>query len=992
MQGRGLRIGWPARPSSEGRAEGLKIYVNGNEYLIERPEGTLLAFLRRELGLVGTKMGCGEGHCGSCTVLVDGRARKSCRARLNRLDGASVETIENLARDGRPHPLQMAFMSRGAVQCGFCTPGMIMAAKGFLDHHPTPADEEIRWALRGNLCRCTGYASIFRAVRLAAWWLRRPAAQPDPADWRLTPSGWRPAGRSASDDGDAPPSPGCARPERQAGGQGAATLRFSGSGAWTGRAALGRSVPKVDAAAKVTGAAIYADDLQRPDMLYGRLVYGGRPHARVAAIDTAGAQALPGVVAVLTAADIPGLNAFGMITPQQPVLAADIVRYTGDSVAVVYAETEAIAGQAAALVRVIAEPLPGVYSPEAALSEDAPQIHPGGNILSRTTIKKGDVNRGFALADVVVEGAYTTQSVEHAYLEPESALAEIDAAGKVTVWSGSQAPHLLRRDIARTLALPAEQVRVILTPTGGAFGGKTEPVVQIQAALGAWKTGRPVKMTLTRRESIIKSTKRHPEKIYMKHGATRDGRLLAVEARIVADTGAYASLGMPVVSQSAAVAAGPYRVPNFSAEAVAVYTNNAVSGAFRGFGTTQAAFAGEIQIDRLARRLGLDPLAFRRRNALRVGDTMATGQVVEPAAAFDETLAAIQSALARLVLPQSDDRRKIGVGVASAYKSIGRGGGRSTGAGATVALDDEGRIVIMTGAADMGQGSSTTMAQIAAAAGGFPLCCITVIAGDTDLCPDAGTTTASCQTFESGNAVSHAAAELGERLREAVAACWEKTPSEIGFDEQGAAAGERKMSFRDVFRLLGDRGVKPRASYHHTPPPLYPIPAIADRQPGVDPERYRLHYAYVFGTHAAVVSVDTATGEVRVLRVLAAYEVGKAIHPQNARTQIEGSILMGIGYTLMEEFRMSQGRAVTDNLKKLHLPGSMDVPAVEVYFVEDPHPDGPFGAKGLGELPVNPMAPAVLNAVYDAVGVRLYDLPATPDKVLAALRATSSFV
>jgi len=920
----------------------LKISVNSIEYMVEHPERTLLTFLRRELGLVGTRKGCNEGHCGSCTVLVDGRARKACVTRLDRLEGSEVETIENLGRSGSLHPLQAAFIHEGAVQCGFCTPGMIMAAKDLLDVNQAPTDEEIRRALRFNLCRCTGYASIFRAIRLAAQWLGGPSSQPALA-------GAHPAAPS-------------------------------------GHPAVGFSVPKLDAVAKVTGAPIYADDLRRDHMLYGKLVYSGLPHARVVAVNTDEAKSLPGVVAVLTAVDVPGLNAFGRIIPHQPVLARDIVRYVGDPVAVVYAETEAGAEQAAALVGVTLEPLPGVFDPQDAMRQNAPKLYPNGNILNRTTVKKGDVGKGFELADVVVEDTYTTQCVEHAYLEPESALAEIDASGKLTVWAGGQGPHYLRHEIARALGYSEDQVRVILTATGGAFGGKVEPLIQIHAALGALKTGRPVKMTLTRRESIMKSTKRHPEIIYMKHGATRDGRLVAVEARIVADTGPYASLGMPVVSQSAAVAAGPYKVPNVHACSVGVYTNNAVGGAFRGFGTTQAAFAGELQIDRLARSLNMDPIEFRRRNALKAGDLTATGQVLEPSVAFDETLVAIKEALSKLDLPAADARKKIGVGVASAYKNVGMGGGSSDGAGATVELTDHDQVIVMTGAADIGQGSDTTLVQIAAAAGGFPLSRIVVISGDTDRCPDGGTTTASRQTFESGNAVYHAAAELGARLKKAAAELWNQAPEEIAFDDKGAVSGEKRLGYAELHRLLIDQGLEARVSYHYDPPVCYPMPENADHQPDANPEHYRIHYTYSFGTHAAVVEVDTETGEVRVLKVLAAHDVGKAIHPQNVRTQIEGSVVMGLGYGLMEEFKMSEGRVVTDTLKKLNLPDSTVVPEIEVYIIEDPQPGGPFGAKGFGELPMNPTAPAILNAIYDAVGVRLKELPAIPEKVLAAIR------
>ena len=920
-----------------------RLYINDLEYEIEDLGGSLLTFLRRELGLMGTKNGCGEGHCGSCTVLVNGKARRACLTKISQLDGARIETIEALARDGRLHPLQAAFIKEGAIQCGFCTPGMIMTAKGLLDANPDPTDREIREALRHNLCRCTGYVSIFRAVRLAASWLRDPSGQP------LLP------GREME-----------------------------------GAEVIGVSVPKVDAYAKVVGAPIFADDLQRENLLYGKLVHGNLPYARIIGVNIDQAMDLPGVAAVLTARDVPGLNAFGGIVPHQPVLAGDIVRYVGDPVAVVFADTEAIAAQAAKLVKVDLEPLKAIFTPEEALRQDAPQLHPAqgsqGNVVNHVTVKKGDVRLGFEQADIIVEGTYRTQMVEHAYLEPESALAEIGEDGRITVYTGSQSSHAFRLQIARSLGVPEDRVRVVFTATGGAFGGKEEPVVQIHAALGAMKTGRPVKMTVTRRESIMKSTKRHSQKIYMKHGATSDGRLVAIEARILADTGPYASWGMPVVFRGAVCAAGPYVVPHVYSDAVGAYTNNAIGGAFRGFGSTQVCFAGEVQIDRLARKLGMDPIEFRRRNALAVGETTSTGQVLEPSVAYDETLVAIGKALAKTEIPKAAGSKKIGVGIASAFKNVGIGDGKPDGAGASVELTAQGRITVYTGATDMGQGSNTTMAQIAAGAGGFPLGSVDVLSSDTDLCLDAGMTTASRQTYVSGNAVAHCAAALGEQIRKFLAGQWGADAAEITFDQDGPVMRGLRIGYAELHRWLVDLGADTRISYHYDPPVCYPLPKCADHGPGVDLEHYRVHFAYSFGTQAAIVEVDEETGAVRVLKVIAAHEVGNAINPQNVQNQIEGCVVMGLGYGLLERFEMHQGQVVTDTLQKLHLPYSNVVPEIEVHIIEDPQPGGPFGAKGLGELPVNPTAPAIINAIYDAVGVRLTELPATPEKVLRAIR------
>lgn len=915
----------------------VKFHVNNKEYSIENPEGTLLDFLRDQLGLMGSKKGCNEGHCGSCTVIVDGKARRACVTKLRRLDGAKVETIENLSADGRLHPLQLAFMQEGAFQCGFCTPGMIMSAKALLDRDLDPSDEDIHQALKHNLCRCTGYVSVIRAIRLAASWMQDPSKMPELPEVKRAD-------------------------------------------------VVGVSVPRVDGVAKVTGAPIFADDLTRENMLYGKLVHGDEPYAKILEVDTAEAQALPGVAAVLTAKDIPGKNIFGNIIQNQPVLAGDVVRYIGDPVAVVYAETEELAAQAADLVKVKLEPLQGIFTAEDALKEDAPQLHPEGNILNHVTVRKGDVEKGFAESDVIIEDTYYTQCTEHAYLEPESALAEIDENGKITVWTGSQSSHAFRKEIARTLGYPDEKVRVIFTATGGAFGGKEESVVQIHAALGAWKTGRPVKMTVTRRESIMKSTKRHPEKIHIKHGVSKYGKLLAVEAKVLSDTGPYASLGMPVIFRSTAFATGPYVVPNVYSDGIGAYTNNAIGGAFRGFGSTQITVAYEVQMDRLARELGMDPVEFRLKNALRAGDITGTGHLLEDPVPYEATLLAVKDALAKLDLPPSDQRMKIGVGIASSYKNVGLGTGLPDGAGASVELTADGKLLVLTGATEVGQGSNTAMSQIAAKAGGFPLDSITLVSSDTDRCLDAGMTTASRQTYVSGNAIYQASTKMSERIKEALANEWGITADKVVFDSRGAIAGERTITYRDLYQVMKDQGLETRFDYYYEPPATAPLPECSDHKPGDDPQKYILHFAYCYGTHAVVVQVDVETGKVKVLKVIAAHEVGTAIHPQNVRAQIEGSVVMGIGYGLMEEYKLEKGHVVTDTLKKINLPFSDAVPEIEVVVVEQPEPDGPFGAKGLGELPVNPVAPAILNGIYDAVGVRITEIPATPDKVLKALQ------
>jgi CO/xanthine dehydrogenase Mo-binding subunit len=845
----------------------------------------------------------------------------------------------------------LAFIEAGAIQCGFCTPGMVMSVVALLSRRPDPTEAEVKEALRHNLCRCTGYASILRAVRLAAAWMR---------------------GETADGAGSAPPGP---------------------------HRAVGQSAPRAGAAARVTGLPIFAADLSFPDMVHGKLVLSEHPHAEVLAVDASAALASPGVLAVLTAADVPGRNAFGLLVPHQPVLAGDRVRHLGDPVAVVFAETEREAEAATAGVRVTYRPLPAVFTPEAALADGAPRLHeedgPGGqpNVMHRVEVRKGDVAEAFRRADVIVEDVYTTPMVEHAYLEPEAAVAVPGPGGSVTVWTGSQGSYAFRQMIAASLALPDEKVRVIFTPTGGAFGGKEEPTVQIHCALGAVRLGRPVRMVLSREESIRISTKRHAERIHMRHGATRDGRLVAMEARIVADTGAYASLGQPVVFRSAVVAAGPYDIPNVSAVSIGVYTNNPVAGAFRGFGSTQVAFASEVQMDKLARRLGLDPIEFRRRNALAEGKETITGQILGPGTSYLETLEAVAGKVEELraearAAAAAEARagsgsaaarpsKRLGVGVASAYKNVGIGAGKRDAAGAVVGLTETGRLLVRVGSADIGQGSDTVMAQLAAEVTGFALDQVDVLSSDTALCPDGEETTASRQTYVTGNAVLEAARGFREKLAAFVAETYGARPGD---------GTSQPVPLVEVAARARSAGRSIEAESFYVAPTTHALRETADKAPGEDPSLWDVHFAYCYGTQAALVAVDEETGEVEVLKVVAAHDAGRVINPQGVRGQLEGGIVMGIGYALSEGLVLEDGRIVNDNLLKLRVPGVGLTPEMDPVIIEKLDPGGPFGAKGMGELAMNPTAPAIVNAIRDAVGVYVNDLPADKGRVTAAIR------
>ncbi len=910
----------------------IDLTVNGAPQQVEAVEGqTLLSYLRDDLGLTGAKNGCGQGHCGACTVIVDGRAERACLLRLERLGGARIETIEALSTPETVHALQYAFVHQGAVQCGFCTPGMIMAAKALLDANPDPTEAQVRRALANNLCRCTGYVKILAAVREAAALLRAGIVQV-------------PRGR---------------------------LLQEAGSG-------VGAPAPRLGGLERATGELRFTADLSVPEQLYGRVLRSPYPHAELLAIDVSRARRMPGVAAVLTAADVPGARTFGLMVADQPVLAFDRVRSVGDAVAAAYAETEAQAEAALREIEVTWRELPVVDSPEAALRPGAPQLYPNGNLLRQVHIRKGDVEAGFAQAEVIVEGAYRTPFVEHAYLEPEAALALPDGAGGVTVHVGSQGPWLDRKQVAEALALPLERVRVVHMPVGGAFGGKEDITLQILAALGAVRTGRPVKMVLSRAESLRVSTKRHAEVLHYRTGAMRDGRLVALEATIYADTGAYASLGPSVLFRSASFGTGPYEIPHVRIDAYAAYTNNVMAGAMRGFGNPQVTFAAEVQMDELARRLGMDPFALRRKNALRPGSLTGTGDLLEESVGALATLEAVEQELARTPRPAPLPGWKIGIGVASAYKNVGLGGGANDEAEAAVELAPEGTLWVRVGCADLGQGAETAMAQIASEVTGVPLAAIRVHAGDTALDPPGAMTTASRETFITGNAVLQAAQAWRAQCLEAAGALLRRPAADLDL-----RAG-RIILLKDGQPLLtlAELAVQsdPIRAHSH-----YRAPATAPYRPGegepADPAQGRLHFAYCFGAQAAMVAVEEATGRVQVLKIIAAHDAGRILNPQSVEGQIEGGVVMGLGYALSEEFVLRQGQVVTDTLRKLGLPTAEQAPEIKVLLVENPHSQGPLGAKGMAELPASATAPAIINAIYDAVRVRVRELPARTEKI-----------
>jgi CO/xanthine dehydrogenase Mo-binding subunit/aerobic-type carbon monoxide dehydrogenase small subunit (CoxS/CutS family) len=914
----------------------LNLTVNGDSLVVYAPpEMSLLDFLREKLGLTGAKNGCSEGTCGACTVLVDGQPVRSCRTKVQGLDGSYITTIEGLSKDGKPHPLQTAFARQGAPQCGFCTPGMILTARALLDENPDPTREEMKRALNPILCRCGSYPAIFRAME---------EASKEMAGHRMPPPAL------ATD-------------------------------------VVGAPVEKKDALAKALGTTKYGADMTPEGVLHGKVLWSAHPHADILSIDTTAAEKMPGVRAVLTAKDVPGDNVYGPMVRDAQVMALDKVRFIGEPVVLVFAETEEQAEAARDACQVDYRPLPGVFTPEQALAPNAPQIHPEGNIHHHAQIRKGDIDQGFAAADVVVEGTYTTPFIEHAYLEPEVGLAEPTADGGVKVMMNTQYPFGDQRQIADALGVEAQSVHVVQIPGGGAFGAKNDITLQILLAMGALATRRPVKMALTRGESLRVHVKKHAVRAHYRMGATKDGKLVALQAQLLLDTGAYGSWGIEVTEQATVFSTGAYEIPNVRVDSTAAYTNNIPCGAMRGFGINQVTFAVESQLDQLAEKLGLDPFTIRRINAMRPGSTTSTGQVLGPSVGLLETLDEVEKGLAALPHVEADGR-SIGIGVASCFKNVGLGLGAEDVGRAIADLLPDGKVLIKVAACEIGQGAMTVAAQLAAQTLNLPYDLVEVHHGDTVGPLDTGPTCASRSTLVSGNAVVQASQRLRDLLADYVAEEYEIPYNKLQFADGvfvDRRTGHQLITLSELALKAKQAGQTFSGAGEYVVPKTYTTAhALKDKKP----DNYINYISLGFGTQAARVAVDEKTGAVEVLDVVACHDVGKAINPQNVRLQIEGSVIMGLGYALSEEFKMEEGWNVTDTLGKCGVPRARQAPNVASSVVEVADPNGPFGAKGLGEIASLPTAPAIINAIHNASGARIYDLPASKARVLDALQDT----
>ncbi len=747
---------------------------------------------------------------------------------------------------------------------------------------------------------------------------------------------------------------------------------------------IGRNIPRTGAIEKVLGRAEFCGDIRLNDPLILKVLRSERSHAEIVEIQTDEARLIPGVAGVFTAADIPGKNLLGIINKDQPLLAADRVRSMADAVALVAAQTEEIADSALAAIKVVYKDLTPVFDPEAAMKPDAPRIYPKGNILSLKTMRKGDVEGAFKACTSIIERTYRTSMIEHNYLEPDAGAGYVDHDGVLIIYASTQNPHHDHKEVVTLLNLPDEKVRIIQAVTGGGFGSKLDLNVQGFIGLALYHLKRPVRHVYSREEAYLATSKRHPLIIRIKTGADADGRLKAIQGRIICDTGAYGSYGIAVAGRSAIHVTGPYEIPNVDVECACVYTNHPFCGAMRGFGAPQVAFAYESQMDLHARELGMDPFDIRERNILRVGSRTGTGQTLSASVGIGKCLDALRpyysEAKTSWLKEESCPFKKRGIGLGAMWYGIGNTGVQNPST-ARVEISSEGKITLYTGCADIGQGSTTIFTQIVSEILRVLPEEIHTVVGDTGLTTNAGATSASRQTYISGNAIKEATEKLrGVLLTEAVNRL-RAAKSDLVFEDGFvvvASEPSRRVSFKELSSRIHAKGAALSWQGYFDPET---VPLDPESGQGVP------YATYAFACQMALVTVDMLSGEVNVERVVAAHDVGKALHPENVKGQICGGIAMGLGFALMEEYTPG----VTMSMKDYHIPTCADMPEVVPLIIESAEPTGPFGAKGVGEPALIPTAPAILNGVAQALGERIYHLPANLERVLAVSQKNNLF-
>ena len=925
------------------KAHKIEFTINGNKasHHID-PELTLLAFIRNELGLTGTKSGCEEGHCGTCSVLLDGRLVKSCQIPAERIAGKNVVTIEGMhTADGQPGDLQQAFLRHGATQCGYCTPAMILSAEGLLRNNPSPTRDEIRKAINPVLCRCTGYQQIVDAIEEVAATRRGQTAS--------YPVGPKPEGAEHPFIviGDA---------EAQA----------------------------VDGMDKVMGAARFVDDIQIPGVLHASVLRSSLPHAEIKLLDTQPALDIPGVLAVITSEDFVNHSQLGWPVQDAFILAYQKVRYVGDPIAVVAAETEAAAKAGVDAIKLELAPLPVVSDLHQVLDPNAPIIPDNAgldsNLVLTHIVRNGDPLPMLEESALLLDQTYTFEHQEHAYLELEGALAIPEVDGSVTIYANDQSPFINRDNTAAVLGLPKEKVRIIQPPVGGSFGGKDDIGYQntAQAARLAQITGRPVKLVLKRGESLAASYKREAMEVRLRIGADSEGKVQAVKADILVDSGAYASMTPLSAWRGSMHAGGCYRYQAAEVDTHVLYTNNGYSGAFRGFGNPQACGATEIAIDELADVFNVDPIDFRLQNILQAGDRAFTGNPMEFDVTIDKCLHWVREKSdwdrKRVEFAQSAENNGLqrGLGVACYFHGSGLGGEGTDYATAKVRVEPDYSLTLQHGMTDYGQGSRTVFTMLAAEVLGVKPERIHMLRPDTQTANESGPTVASRATFVGGNAVKLTASKLHHTLCLAAGNLLGCNPDEVR-SLQGLyiSPSENEATFEQVVDHARQMGLQLSTEGY------WQIPVIHwDFETGTGTP----YFTYCYGAQVAEVEVDPQQN-IKVRKIWASHDAGTIIFPLGAEGQMIGGIVQGLGYALTEGFSYQDGYPQKMNLRDYHIPTALDVPEIELTYLDTYQAKGPFGAKGLAEPTMVATAPAIANAVFHATGQRLRKFPLKLDRV-----------
>ena len=836
-------------------------FVNGTAVTVEQNQ-KLIRFLRDELHLTSVKDGCSEGACGTCTILLDGKPVRACIQQTDKLEGKHVLTVEGLS-EFEKELYTYAYGAAGAVQCGFCIPGMVMCTKALLDVNDNPTEAECAAAIKNNICRCTGYVKIIKAMLLAAELKRKGEIPPLDPDW-----------------------------------------------------SLGKRVHRLDVREKVLGYGQYPDDVYLDGMIYASAVRSAHPRARVLAIHAEKAKALPGVVGVFTAADVPGENKVGHLKKDWDTMipVGGITHYLGDAICIVAAETQEILDQAKKLVEVEYEVLTPVRNPKEAMAPDAPLVHHDGNLMAHKHIQRGFPAEAIAKSPHILTRRFQTPWTEHAFLEPECAVAYMDGE-HVMILSTDQSAYDTQHETAPMLGLPMEKVRVQNMLVGGGFGGKEDVTVQHHAALVTYLTGRPVKVKLTRAESILIHPKRHPMDIEISMGCDNEGNIQGVAVEVIADTGAYASLGGPVLERACTHAAGPYHYENFECDGWAYYTNNPPAGAFRGFGVTQTCYAVESLLNEMADKIGISPWEIRYRNAIRPGEALPNGQIVDGSTGLVETLLAVKDQYEKAQF----------AGIACAMKNAGVGVGIPDTGRVRLTIED-GKVVIYAGASCIGQGLGTVLVQIVCTLTGLPRDRVVYVRSNTFEAPDSGTTSGSRQTTVTGEACRRACVDLKAALEG-------KTLEDL----------EGREFYAEYLAKTDPLGA--------------PVPNPVS------------HVAYGYATQVCILNEDGT-----LKKMIAAHDVGKAVNPLSCEGQIEGGVVMSLGFALTEKYPLADCKP-TAKFGTLGLFRATQIPEIEAIVVEKEGLPIACGAIGIGEITAIPTAPAVADAYYRLDGQRRFSLP-----------------